>query len=65
MIYVFADMAVEVAIWAFGNAERPMDIKGQRRTHIQKTEATSLAKALALWLIACFVCGAISANVSS
>ena len=34
MIHAVADMAVEVAIWAFRYAERPMDVERKRRVAV-------------------------------
>ena len=68
------DMAVEIAIGAFGLAEGPMDIERQRRArrrlrsfglraHFEKQAATNWLKASARWLIACFSSGSISPKV--
>ena len=62
-----AHMAVEIAIRAFGNAERPVDVEGEGGGHCrrQNTAATSLAKASARWLIACLSAGSSSAKLCS
>ena len=59
-----ADMAVEVAIGAFADAERPMDVKRERCGH-SFNAATSLRNAAARWLMACFSAGSISPKVCS
>ena len=58
-----ADMAVEVAIGAFGDAERPVDVEGEV-AHLPSA-ATSKLNASARWLMACFSAGSISPNVRS
>ena len=64
MVDGLADMAVEVAIGAFADAKRPMDVKRERIGH-SFNAATNLRNAAARWLIACFASGSISPNVCS
>ena len=66
LVDVLRDMRVEIAIRAFGPAERPVNIKRQRRdggARHGKQAATSLAKASARWPISSFSCGSISPKV--
>src|SRR5687768_15144951 len=58
------DMAVEVAIGALADAERPVDVEGESFAHHFRA-ATSFSKARARWLILCFSAGSISPNVRS
>src|SRR5687767_7000227 len=55
-----ADMAVEVAIRAFADAERPVHVEGEIAHHL--SAASSFSKARARWLILCFSAGSISPN---
>src|SRR6185369_13318898 len=59
------DVTIEIAIRAFADAKRPMDVEGQRLAGHSFSAATSLRKASARWLIACFSSGSSSPNVSS
>ena len=64
-----ADMAVEVAIGALGQAERPVDVEGEagpgpRSFARQQARGDQLARRRAArWLMACFSAGSISPNV--
>src|SRR5205085_3637113 len=59
------NMAVEVAIRAFADAERPVDVKRQRVAAHSFSAATSLRKASARWLIRCLSSGSSSPKVCS
>src|ERR1700750_1113809 len=57
VVDAIADMAVEVAIGAFADAERPVDVERKRFAAHSFSAATSLRKASARWLISCFSWG--------
>jgi hypothetical protein len=79
LVDALTDVAVEVAVRALRNAERPVDVKceravggkrtelggvaGRDRHHRSPNRASSLANARARWLIACFASGSISPKV--
>ena len=54
LVDALADMAVEVAIGAFADAERPVDVERERLAGHSLSAATSLRNASARWLILCF-----------
>ena len=60
-----ADVTVEVAIRAFADAKRPVDVESQRFAGHSRSAATSLPNASARWLILCFDSGSISPKVWS
>src|SRR5207237_9779123 len=60
-----ANVAVEVAIRAFADAERPVDVERERLAGHSLSAASSLRNASARWLILCFASGSISPNVCS
>src|SRR4029079_2737708 len=58
------DMAVEVAIWAFGAAERPMHIHAKGILHFRHRPTISFSKAHMRCDMAFFFAGCISPKVS-
>ena len=54
LVDAVADMGVEVAIRALGQAERPVDVQRERFHQRGKHAFTKRAKARARWLVACF-----------
>ena len=65
LVDLLPNMGVEVAVRAFRDAERPVNIEGEGVAIAQNSAAFSLANAAARWLIRCFSSGSISPNVWS
>src|SRR4051812_15237392 len=65
LVDAVADMAVEVAIGAFADAKRPVDVERQGLAAHSSSAATNLRKASARWLMSCLNSGSSSPNVWS
>ena len=75
LIHTLPDMAVEVAVGALGEAERPVDVEGERLSRSGRgrlgfaghgrggRKAASCSKARARWVSGCFSSGSISPKV--
>src|SRR5206468_5757736 len=60
-----ADVAVEIAIGAFADAKRPVNVEREGLAAHSLSAATSLRNASARWLIACLSSGSSSPKVWS